>query len=142
MLDRGSVVAHVIQGMLDGGVDPGGKRRRPGRPATAECVDYTIQLMKDDRIVQRLNPSKNRRKAWIEYIVVLFDGIRQVDGPHAGLSCNAVQFLQGQFGVADRQFDAYDKAVGIFLVNLNASVIDNLRQMRALLRRSPLPWHR
>src|SRR5579863_1521603 len=101
MLDRGSVVAHVIQemldasrkvgerapgmrqhdlqvrifverarinkfarqeGMLDGGVDPGGKRRRPGRPATAECVDYTIQLMKDDRIVQRLNPSKNRRK--------------------------------------------------------------------------------
>ena len=55
-------------------------------------------------------------------------------GPHAGLPGDAVQLLQGQFGIANRQLDADDKAVGIFLVDLNARVIDHLREMRALLR--------
>ena len=90
--------------------------------------------MKDDRIVQFLNARKNRRKARIEYIIVPFNGIRQMNGPYAGLSGDAVQFLQSEFGVADRQFGGDDKTVGIFLVDLNAGVIDDLREMRALLR--------
>ena len=113
---------------------PDGEVGRPGRPAAAESVGHTIHLMKDDRIVQFLNARKNRRKAWIEYVIAPFDGIRQVDGAHAGLSGDAVQLLQGEFGVANRQLDADDKAVGIFLVDLNAGVIDDLREMRALLR--------
>src|ERR1700693_1684988 len=121
------------EGVFDGSVDPSGEGGRPGRPAAAECVNHTIHLMKDDRIVQFLNARKNRRKAWIEYIVAPFDGIRQVDGPYAGLSGDAVQLLQGEFGVADRQLEGNDKAVGIFLVDLNASVVDDLRKMRALL---------
>ena len=55
-----------------------------------------------------------------------------MDGTYAGLSGDAVELLQGEFGVADRQLDANDKAVGIFLVDLNAGVIDDLREMGAL----------
>src|SRR3984893_17567727 len=121
------------EGVFDGGVDPSGEGRRPGRPRAAESVDRPIHLMKDDRIVQRLNTRKNRCKAWIEYIIVLFHGIRQVDGPYAGLSGDAVQLLRGEFGVADRQLEGNDKAVGIFLVDFNARVIDDLREMRPLL---------
>ena len=89
--------------------------------------------MKDDRIVQFLNARKHQRKARIEYIIVPFDGIRQMDGSHAGLSGDAVQLLQGEFGVADRQLDADHKAVGIFPVDLDAGVVNDLREMRTLL---------
>src|ERR1700682_1699091 len=128
-LDRGSVVGHMEQEMLDasgqvgegaarmrqddlqvgilveraginefareksvfnGSVDPGCERGRPGRPAAAEGVDHTIHLMKNDRIVQFLNARQNRRKAWIEYIVLHFDGIWEVNGAHTGLSGDAV----------------------------------------------------
>src|SRR5258708_14943562 len=97
--------------------------------------------MKDDWIVQLLDARQHRRKARLEYVIALFERIRQMDGPHAWLSGHAVQLLQGELGVADRQLDADDKAVGIFLVDLNASVIDDLREMRALLSGSSLPWH-
>src|SRR5712691_388871 len=119
--------------VFDGSVDSSGEGGRPGRPAASESVGHAIHLMEDDRIVQLLNARKNRRKVGIEYIIVPFDGIRQVDGPHARLSGDAVQLLQGEFGVPDGQFDAEDKAVRILLVDLNASVIDDLREMRALL---------
>ena len=90
--------------------------------------------MKDDGIVEILNARENRRKAWFEYVIAPFDGIRKVDGTHARLPGDAVQFLQGEFGFADRQLDPDDKTVGLFLVHLNTGVIDDLRQMRALLR--------
>ena len=54
--------------------------------------------------------------------------------PHAGLPRHAVQLLQRELGIAHRQLGADDKAVGIFLVDLNAGVVDDLREMRALLR--------
>ena len=54
--------------------------------------------------------------------------------PHAGLSGDPVQLFQSEFGIANGQLDADDKAVGIFLVDLNARVINDLREMRALLR--------
>ena len=76
--------------VFDGGVDPGCERRRPDRSAAAEGVDHAIHLMKDDGIVQFLNARQNGRKAWLEYVVLLFDRIRQVDGAHAGLSGHAV----------------------------------------------------
>src|SRR5260370_39170480 len=63
------------EGVFDGRVDPSGERGRPGCPRAAERVDRPIHLMKDDRIVQRLNTRKNRRKSWIEYLIVLFHGI-------------------------------------------------------------------
>src|SRR6267378_4450745 len=129
------------EGVFDGSVDPSGERGWPGRPAAAESVDRAIQLMKDDRVIQFLNARKNWRKVCIEYVIAPFDRIRQVDGPHAGRTSNAVQLLQGELGVANRQLDADDKAVGIFLVDLNASVIDDLREMRAILGGSSLPRH-
>src|SRR6267378_1742873 len=122
------------EGVFDGSGDPSGERGWPGRPAAAESVDRAIQLMKDDRVVQFLKASKDRRKVCIEYVISPFDGVRQVDGPHAGRSSDAVQLLQGEFGVANRQLDADDKAVGIFLVHLNAGVIDDLREVRSLFR--------
>ena len=60
------------EGVFDGSVDPRGEGGRPGRSGAAESVDRAIHLMKDNRIVQRLNTRKNRRKAWIEYIIVSF----------------------------------------------------------------------
>ena len=97
--------------------------------------------MKDDRIVQLFDARKNWRKARIEYVIVLFERIRQVDGPHARVSCDAVELLQGEFGIADRQLYGDHKTIGIFLVDLNAGVIDDLRKMRALLSGSSLPGH-
>src|SRR5579862_7255354 len=86
LVERAGINEFACQeGVFDGSVDPGGEVGRPGRPAAAESVGLTIHLMEDDRIIQFLNARENRRKAWIEYIVVLFDRIRQVDGPHAGL---------------------------------------------------------
>src|ERR1700680_4450987 len=121
------------EGVFNGGVDPSGEGRRPGSPGAAESVDRPIHLMKDDRIVKRLNTPKNRCKAGIEYIIVLFHGIRKMDGPYAGLSGNAVELFQSEFGVADRQLEGNDKAVGIFLVDFNARVVDDLREMRPVL---------
>src|ERR1700676_3955537 len=57
------------EGVFNGGVDPRGEVGRPRRPASAESVGHTIHLMKDDRIVQLLNARKNRRKAWIKYVI-------------------------------------------------------------------------
>src|SRR5579864_4105064 len=68
------------EGLFDGSVDSRGQVGRPSRSVAAEIVGHTIHLMKDDRIVQLLDARQNRRKAWIEYIIVLFDGIREVDG--------------------------------------------------------------
>ena len=118
------------EGVFDRGVDASGERGRSGCPRAAECVYRPIQLMKNDRIIQRLNTSKNRGKARIEYIIVLFHGIRQVHGPDARLSCDAVELFQGEFGVADRQLGGNNKAVGIFLMDFDACVIDDLREMR------------
>ena len=84
--------------------------------------------------LQCLNARQHRRKTWIEYVVAPFDGVRQMHRPHARLPRHAVQLLQRQFGVENRQLHADDKAVRIFLVNLNARVVDDLREMRALLR--------
>src|ERR1700687_3246901 len=71
------------EGVFDRTVDRRGEGRRPRGPAATERVDLTIQVMKNDWVVQFLNACKNRRKAWIEYIVVFFHGIRQVDGSYA-----------------------------------------------------------
>src|SRR5215467_10596162 len=121
------------EGVFDGSVDPSGEVRRSDGPTASESIGHTIHLMKDDWVVQFLNAGKNGRKSRIEYIVVPFDGIRQVDSPHAGLSRDAVELLQGQLGVTNGQFDSDDESIGIFLVDLNAGVVDDLRKMRALL---------
>src|SRR5579864_5944721 len=127
--------------MFDGSVEPSGEVGRPGGPIAAEIVGHTIHLMKDDWKVQLLNTGQNGRKARVEYVVVPFDGVGQMDGPYAGLAGHAVQLLVGEFGVADRQLDADDKAIGIFLVDLDAGVIDDLSEMRTLCSGSSLPRH-
>ena len=62
--------------VFDGSVDPGGERRRPGRPVAAVTIGHAIHLVKDDGEVQLLEARENWRKVWIEYVIAPFDGIR------------------------------------------------------------------
>ena len=128
--------------MVGGRVEPGRQIGRPGNPVAAVIVGHSVHLMKNNREVQFLNAREDRRKIRIDDVIVPFHRVRQMHGAHAGLTRDAVQFLQRQLRIANGHLDAQHKAVGMLLVHFNSHIIDDLREMRALFRRCPLPWHR
>ena len=102
------------ESVLDGGIDAGGERRRPGGAVAAVGIGHAIHLVKDDRQVQRLDAREDRREVWIEDVIVAFDGIGQVHGAHAGLAGDAVQFLQREFGISTGSSMPTTKRSGYF----------------------------
>src|SRR5258705_10893252 len=100
-----------------------------------------VQVVKENRVAERLDARQQRRELRLEQVIAVVDGIRQVNGAQARLARHAVQFLQRRVGVANRQIDRGDVAIGKCRVRLDARVIDNLRETLALLRCDDLPRH-
>ena len=64
-----------------------------------------------------------------------------MDRAHPGFSSHAVQFFQTHLRIADRDLDPCNKPVGKLRVGLHGSVVNNLREVRTVSRRRPLPRH-
>src|SRR4030095_5062171 len=104
-------------------------------------VRLAIERMEQERITELLASREDRLEGRLEQVVALLDGVRQVNGPHAGLAGDAVQFLQCHRGVSDGHRDAGHEAVCIGGGRVNNRLVEALREADALFRRRPLPWH-
>src|SRR5882672_9709083 len=97
--------------------------------------------MKQQRVSQFLASSQDRLIRWLKQVVASLKGIREMNRTHPGFSCHTVQFLQTHLRVPDGNLDSRDKAVGKLRVGLHGSVVNNLREVRTVSGRRPLPRH-
>src|SRR5207249_1336621 len=94
--------------------------------AVAVEVRFAIERMEQKRVTQFLASRKDWFKGRLEQVIALLDGIRQGNGPHAGLARDAVQFLQCHPRIPAGHRDAGHKAVRIGGMRFNSSVVGNL----------------
>ena len=104
-------------------------------------VRLAVQRMERQRIPELLDAREHRLERGLEEVVLPLDRVRHVDRAHAGLSGDPIELLQRQLRIADRQFRGAKKTIRIGVVPGNRLVVDDLRELRAVLRRDLPPWH-
>src|SRR6266566_3947401 len=97
--------------------------------------------MKQQRISQFLASRQDRLITWLKQVVASLKGVREMNGAHPGFSRYAVQLLQTHLRIPYWYFDACHEPVGKFRMGFHSGIVNDLREMRTISRRRPLPWH-
>ena len=90
----------------------------PDHAVASIGVGDAIHLMKNNRVAQLLNPRQYRREVRLDDVVVPFHRVWQVNGAHARLSGDAIQFLKSQLRIANGHLEPQHEAVGMRFMRL------------------------